>query len=619
MSSMRYLITIIITTLIFSTWAKADNIQFTASGPRVVEVGEQFEITYTINAQPSGFRPPEFKDFSLIGGPSQSSSTSIQFINGKVTQNVTFSYSYYFTATKAGTFTIEPAKANVDGKSYLSNTLTIEVVASGKKTVSPSTSGSGQSESYPVTSGDDEQVVTEAGNDDIFVRILVDKTNVYKGEKIIATIKLYSRLNISSIEKVDYPSFNGFFRQDIETPPLQRLEREVINGQVYGTGILQRMVLIPQNAGQITIDPFSLQAIVQVPLSRRPRSIWDDFWGPQVKEIRKKVSSKPVTIHVKALPNNPPKSFNGAIGSYSFNVTLDKQKVKTNDAINLKITISGNGNLKIIQPFDIKFPSDFETYDPKVSVNTKATINGIEGSKSFEYLIIPRHSGNFKISPIEFTWFDIPSKQYKTVTSKEFEIEVEKSADEGKTMLVQGVSKEDVKFIGKDIQFIKTKKLQIQKKNNFLIAQPYFLSIYGILFAFFGFLVWFMRNQIKANADITAVRKRKANKIATQRLQTAKGFLESQQQEKFYENVHKALWGYISDKFNIPLAELSQESFLETSALHNIDSVLVEEFIKLVEHCEYARYAPAQENVQMQDVYQKALEIISKIEQKFKK
>lgn len=597
----------------------ADNIQFTASGPRVVEVGEQFEITYTINAQPSGFRPPEFKGFSLIGGPSQSSSTSIQYINGRVTQNITFSYSYYFTATKAGTYTIDPAKATVDGKSYLSNSLTIEVVASGKAAAGSSGSASAQSANAGTSAGNQEEVVAEAGNDDIFVRILVDKTTAYQGEKIIATIKLYSRLNISSIEKVDYPSFNGFFRQDIETPPLQHLEREVINGQVYGTGVLQRMVLIPQNAGQITIDPFSLQAVVQVPISRRPRSIWDDFWGPQVREIRKKISSKPVKITVKALPGNAPMSFKGAVGNYAFNVSLDKQNVKTNDAINLKITISGNGNLKIIQPFDIKFPSDFETYDPKVTVNTKATLNGIEGSKSFEYLIIPRHSGTFKIAPIEFTWFDLQSKQYKTASSGELVINVEKSADEGKTTIVQGVDREDVKFLGKDIQFIKTKNLRLNRQGEFLIAQPLFGGMYAISLLLFGLFVWFMRNQIRANADVAGVKLRKANKIAIRRLQTAKENLEAQLEEKFYENVLKALWGYVSDKFNIPPADLSREKVYEIAALHNISNEIVDELMKLLDHCEFARYAPAQDSGQMQEVYQKAIQVISKFEQNFKK
>lgn len=615
---MKYISSIVgILLSLHTLWA--DNIQFTASGPRVVEVGEQFEITYTINAQPSGFRPPEFKGFSLIGGPSQSSSTSIQFINGKVTQSVTYSYSYYFTATKAGTFTIDPAKATVDGKSYLSNSLTIEVVASGKASAGSSAATSSQPSGVNPSSNDQDEVVAEAGNDDLFVRILVDKTNVYQGEKIIATIKLYSRLNLSSIEKVDYPSFNGFYRQDIETPPLQRLEREVINGQVYGTGVLQRMVLIPQNAGQITIDPFSLQAIVQVPVSRRPRSIWDDFWGPQVKEIRKKVSSKPVKITVKALPANAPASFKGAVGNYSFNVSLDKQNVKTNDAINLKITISGNGNLKIIQPFDIKFPSDFETYDPKVTANTKATLNGIEGTKSFEYLIIPRHSGVFKIPPIEFTWFDLSSKQYKTASSGELVINVERSPDEGKTTIVQGVNKEDVRFLGKDIQFIKTKNLVLNRQGEFLIAQPLFDAMYALSLLLFGLFVWIMRKQIKANADVATVKLRKANKIAIKRLQTAKENLEAQHEEKFYENVLKALWGYVSDKFNIPLADLSREKVYEVASLHNISNDMVDEMMRLIDHCEFARYAPAQGSSQMQEVYQNAIGVISKFEQNFKK
>jgi hypothetical protein len=599
------------------TPTKADNIQFTASAPRVVEVGEQFEITYTLNAEPTGFRPPEFKGLSLIGGPSRSNSTSIQYINGKVTQNVTYSYSYYFTATKPGTYTIDPAKATVDGKSYLSNALTIEVAGGG----SGSSAGASSAQSAPAkgNSSNQDEVVAEAGNDDIFVRILVDRTNVYQGEHIVATIKLYSKLNISSIEKVDYPLFDGFFRQDIETPPLQKLEREVVNGQVYGIGVLQRMVLIPQKSGQITIDPFSLQATVQIPVSQRQRSIWDDFWGPQVKEVHKKIQSKPVKITVKPLPGNAPVNFKGAVGNYTFKVSLDKQNVKTNDAINLKVTISGNGNLKIIQPFDIKFPSDFETYDPKVSVNTKATLNGIEGTKSFEYLIIPRHSGTYKIPPIEFVWFDTQSKQYKSVSSEEFTINVEKSENEGKTTIVQGVDKEDVKFIGKDIQFIKIKANAFHPRGRYIVAAPLFWLLYLLSLLLFIIIVIALRRHITTNADTTAVKLKKANKIAVKRLQTANEYLAANKQEEFYENVLKALWGYLSDKFIIPTAELSRDKVYEVSAQHNIQGEIIDELMKIIDHCEFARYAPAQKSSEMKDVYDNAIEIISKIEQNFKK
>ncbi len=612
---MKRLGTLIFAILINTLIGFADNIQFTASAPRVVEVGEQFEITFTINAQPSGFRPPEFKGLNLIGGPSQSSSSSIQFINGKVTQSVTFSYSYYFTANKPGTYTIEAAKATVDGKSYLSNTLTIEVVGGGKQGSSQGNVSSSQNK----TDDNEEEVVAEAGNDDIFVRILVDKTTLYQGEHLIATIKLYSRLNISTIEKVDYPSFNGFFRQDIETPPLQRLEREVVNGQVYGTGIIQKMVLMPQKSGILIIDPFSLQAIVQVAVSRRPRSIWDDFWGPQVKEIRKKVESKPIKITVKPLPAQAPASFNGAVGNFTFKAVLDKQQVKTNDAVNLRITISGNGNLKLIQPFNIKFPTDFETYDPKVTLNTKASNNGIDGSKTFEYLIIPRHSGKFTIPAIEFSWFDTKSKQYKTASSGDLVLEVEKSDKDERTTVITGVDKEDIKFLGKDILFIKTKTPNLTIQGQYLISSLSYWLIYIIAFVLFIGIIIFLRNYIRSNADIKAVRTRKANKIATRRLREAHNYLKLNNLDLFYEHVLKAMWGYISDKLAIPTAELSRETIKELLAQHQIPENIIQKFLEIIDQCEFARYAPSQAAGQMQAVYENAIEVITQIEQSFKK
>jgi len=609
----------IILLLALTIQTKADNVQFTATAPRVVEVGEQFEIVYTINAEPSGFRPPEFKELSLLGGPSQSRSSSIQFINGKVTQSMSISYSYYFSATKAGTFTFEPAKATVDGKTYLSNSITIEVVGGKKGNVQQTSPGTSSQSTTSSKQPGEEEVVAEAGNDDIFVRILIDKNTVYQGEHIIATIKLYSRLNISSIEKVDYPSFNGFFRQDIETPPLQRLEREVVNGQVYGTGIIQKMVLMPQKAGQITIEPFSLQAIVQIPVSRRPRSIWDDFWGPQVKEVRKKVESKAVTITVKPLPSNPPANFKGAVGNFSFNATLDKNQVKTNDAVTLKITISGNGNLKMIEPFDIKFPSDFETYDPKISVNTKASTNGISGSKTFEYLIIPRHSGTFKISPVEFSWFDTQSKQYKTASSNEFVINVEKGAGDESVAIVQGISKEDVRFIGKDIHFIKIHLRDIRKKGDYIFGSSWFYWTYIISFALFLIIIFALRKYIKSMSDVVAVKSRKANKIANKRLKDAITYLKQSQYQEFYAYLLKALWGYMSDKLVIPVSELSREKIKEKAVIKNISDETIDEFLNIIDTCEFARYAPAQTSGEMHELYKKAIDVISKIEQMYKK
>jgi hypothetical protein len=591
----------------------ADNVQFNASAPRVVEVGEQFEITYTISAQPSGFRPPEFKGLSLLGGPSQSSSSSVQFINGKVTQSTTISYSYYFSASKPGTYTFEPAKATVDGKTYLSNGITIEVAGTSRQ---GNNQQQGQAQNQQQGNNVNQEVVAEAGNDDIFVRVIVDRTSLYQGEHLVATIKLFSRLNISSIDKVEYPSFNGFFRQDIETPPLHQLEKEVVNGQVYGTGVIQKMVLMPQKSGELIIDQFSLQAVVQIAVRGRSRSVWDDFWGPQVKETRKKVESKAIKINVKPLPGNAPATFNGAVGNYSFKAVLDKQNVKTNDAINLKATISGNGNLKMIEPFDIKFPSDFETYDPKINVNTQTSANGVSGSKTFEYLIIPRHSGNFKIAPVEFSWFDTQSKQYKTLSSGDFIINVEKSGDESQTTVVTGVDKEDVKFLGKDIQFIKTQQPLFNNKGQYFFGSLNFWLFYIISSILFALSVILWRKRIKANANIVAVKNKKANKVAQKRLKDAHLYMKENKSEEFYEYILKALWGYMSDKLAIPLSELSRESVLSETSQRNIDSEMINKFMSILDTCEFARFAPSSGTSQMESLFKDAIDVISKIEQK---
>jgi hypothetical protein len=589
----------------------ADNVQFTASAPRVVEVGEQFEITYTISAQPTGFRPPEFKGLNLLGGPSQSSSSNVQFINGKVTQSTTISYSYYFSASKPGTYTFEPAKVTVDGRTYLSNGITIEVAGAAKQ----SNQQTAQQQNQQQGAANNQEVAVEAGNDDIFVRVIVDRTSLYQGEHIIATIKLFSRLNISSIDKVEYPSFDGFFRQDIETPPLRQLDKEVVNGQVYGTGVIQKMVLMPQKSGEMVIDPFSLQAVVQIAVRGRARSVWDDFWGPQVKEVRKKVESKAIKINVKPLPYNAPASFKGAVGIYNFKALLDKQNVKTNDAINLKVTITGNGNIKMIEPFDVKFPSDFETYDPKVNVNTQTSANGVSGSKTFEYLIIPRHSGNFKIAPLEFTWFDTQSKQYKTLSSEEFVINVEKSGDENQTTVVTGVDKEDVKFLGKDVQFIKVQKSEFKQRGTYFFGSIDFWMFYIVSAALFAFTTILMRKRIKANSNIVMVRNRKANKVAQKRLKDAHLYMKGNKSEEFYEYILKALWGYMSDKLSIQVSELSRDSIQEAASKKNINAEMLQKFLTIIDTCEFARYAPAGGTSQMENLYNDAIEVISKMEQ----
>jgi hypothetical protein len=592
----------------------SQNVQFTASAPEVVEAGEQFEVTFSVNGQPSGFKAPDFKNFSVLGGPSQSTSSNVQIVNGNISQSTTISYTYYLQGNNVGKFTLEPAIVTVAGKTYTSNRLSVEVVK-GQANRNATQGSQGQQGQQQ---GNDQEEIASIGNEDLFVRVLVDKNVVYRGDYIVATVKLYTRYSISSIEKVDYPPFTGFFSQEIDIPPLRSLQPETLNGKTYYTGVLKKVVLFPQQDGTLTIDPCGLECLVQQSVRRRSRGFFDDFFGSAYQDVPHKLQSPPVKIAVKPLPINKPASFTGAVGNYTFNATVDKTNVKSNDAITLKVTVSGNGNLKMIEPFDVKFPPDFDKYDPKVSLNAKASNNGVSGSKTFEYLVIPRSAGKFKIPEIEFTYFDPHAGQYKTERSRDFEINVEKSADEGSNMVVSGISKEDVRFIGKDIQFISTKIPEFRKINTFFFGSVMFNLTYLFSALIFVACILFWRKRIKDNANIMLVKNRKANKIAKKRLQEAYTSLKNNNKEQFYENVLKAFWGYVSDKMGIPVAELSRERVQDAFHERNIDEELVKRFMFIADECEFARYAPAAESSKMEEIYNNAVSLLSDFEQNVK-
>jgi hypothetical protein len=486
-------------------------------------------------------------------------------------------------------------------------------VASASAASNPGSGGSSNAQPGNQNKSQTEQVSTD-GN--IFIRIFADKKNVMQGEYLTVTVKLYSKLNITSIDNVEFPTFEGFFKQDIETPPIRSLERENVNGEIYGTGVLKKFILIPQKNGELKINPMTLDCNVQQQV--RSRGVFDDFFGPSVQTVPVKLKSKPVTINVKPLPANTPESFNGAVGKFTFDAKLDKKKVKTNDAITLKINISGNGNIKLIDAPKINFPPDFDTYDPKVTLNTSATNGGVSGSKIFEYLLIPRNPGEFNISPVAFTYFDVASNQYKTLSSGEFDITVEKGAETQATSVVSGLAKEDVKFIGKDILFIKTNNFSLSKINTFFFGSIWFYLIYIVGIILFAVVVWMRRRIIRQNANVAFVRNRMADKFASKRLKQANIHLKANAKEQFYEEVLKAIWGYLSDKLNISLSELSRDTARDILEKRNVDEQTVQLFIQIVDNCEYARYAPASSEITLHEDYDKAIELITKLQQKLR-
>jgi len=508
----------------------AQDVSITASAPGVVEMGQRFRLTYTVNTQANQFLPPDINDFSILAGPSTSTSSNVSIINGKVTQSFELKYTFIIEPVKEGAFEIQPAGVMVDGEKYVSEPVKIEVVkgSTAQTQGSPQTTSARQQQNDPNTN--------QIKKSDLYISIIVNKQKIYREEHLVATIKLYSRLNITRLENVKLPTFQGFLTQELETPPLTSLNRERIDNQVYLTGVLKKYILFPQKTGTLTIEPFELDVYYQKPSDRRSRSIFDDFFG-SYENARQKVISNAVNIEVEPLPKNKPYNFSGAVGDFNLTADIDKPKVNSNEAVTLVVKISGNGNLKYINPFDIDFPADFDVYDPKVIEHIKHSEKGAYGHKRFEYLMIPRRAGQYTIPKFSFAYFDTESKKYKQNSAGPFTLQVGKSTADTSLRVASAFTKEDVQYLGKDIRFIHSKDTRLYKKDTFIFGSRWFFVSYsGILVVFFLILL-LRRKKIKENADIKRLRNKKANKYARKRLKNAARLMKQNQRETFYEEL----------------------------------------------------------------------------------
>jgi len=601
-------IAVIIVFLITAASLFAQNTKFTASAPRVVRVGEQFRLVLTLNAKGSNFQIPDFsKDFDVLAGPSTSTSSSMQIINGQVTQDFSYTYTYVLQAKSEGKFTISAASVMVDKKQYTANPLTIEVV---KGNANNANQGGGNN-------GGGNQQQGGINDKDIYVSVSLSKTSLYQGEHLVATIKVYTKLDLAGFENMKFPSFKGFYSQDIESPQQVQLQRENVNGEIFNVGVIKQNLLFPQQTGPITIDPFILDCVVRQRVSRRG-GFFDDFFGGGYQNVKVKLKSKPVKVNVIPLPAGKPADFSGAVGKFQMEANIDKDKVKTNDAITLKIKITGNGNLKLIDPLKVEFPSDFEVYDPKISENIKNGATGSSGHKSFDYLIIPRHAGTYKIPSFIFTYFDTDSKKYQTHQSKEFTINVEKGSGDESVAVVSGINKEDVKLIGSDIRYIKIGKIDLSPKGSNTFGSLGFYLAYILSLLFFIFIFIFRRKAIKERANIMLVRNKKANKVSRKRLKLASAYLKTNDKEHFYDEVLKAVWGYLSDKLSIPLSQLQRDTAIEALVKLNIDKNVLDSLVSVLDICEFARYAPLSDASKMDEVYNNASTLINTLEGKIK-
>jgi len=591
--------------------AVADNIRFTMEGPEVVEAGEQFRLGFTLNERGTDLQLPDLSNFDVLMGPSTSQSSSIQIISGKTTQTSSFSYIFILRAKKEGNFMIRPASIKVDGKTYESNTLNIQVVKG-----QPKQAGSQQSNQQDNQS-QEETPAANISKDNLFVRIVVDKTNVSKGEQIISTVKLYISQNVplNGFDEVKLPTYEGFWTKDIEVPTQVNFTREVYNGKIYQVGVLKKTILFPQQTGAIRINPFEITCVVRQRV-RQQQSFFDDFFD-NYRMVKAKVVSEPVTINVKDLPNQPA-GFSGAVGKFNISSSIDKTAVKSNEAVTLKITVNGSGNLTLINPPKLELPQDFEAYEPKTSDRVVASDNGLNGSISFEYLFIPRFAGNFTIPSVRFVFFNPATRQFETQTTDAYDIKVAKGSDDTNSSIVSSFSKENVKMIGKDIRFIKQNKSKLKPKGSSFYGTFEFYSIYILSLLAFAVLFVLNRKKIKENANLALVKNKRANKVALKRLKEASVFLKSNHAEKFYESVIKALWGYLSDKLSIPVADLNRQKASESLLSRGIDQETVSELMKIIDDCEFARYAPAAFSGTMKDIYDGAARVMGIFEKQIK-
>ena len=581
----------------------ADEIKFTLSAPNVVAVGEQFRITLSLNEKGSSLNMPPLPNFDLLMGPSVSQNSSTSYVNGKWSTTRAYTYTYIFRASKEGKYNIPPASVKVDKKVYQSNSTSIEVVAGGQ-------TNRGSSQGSSSSSGN-----TQISKENLFVKVHLDKTNVYKGEQILATIKVYSRVSLADLNFDKMPSFEGFWTQDLEIPSPITLQREAYNNQIYNVGLLGKRIIIPQQTGKLTIDPINLECAVRQRTASR--SIFDDFFD-SYSTVNVKIASDPINVNVKPLPNAPA-NFSGAVGQFKLTSTIDKNSIKSNEAITLSVKVTGNGNLRHINPLTFNFPPDFEVYDPKTAYNFKATEGGIVGNTSFEHLIIPRHAGDFNIDPVKFIYFDPKTKSFKTLQTNPFNIHVEKGDEDQTGTVISSLSKEDVKFIGKDIRFIKQGQYPLRNKGQYFFGSLPFILFYPVSILLFAILILLQRKRIKDNANAAKMKNKKASKMARKHLKSASISLKQNQEKEFYDALTRAFWGYLGDKLTIPMADLNRDLAQSMLEKHEVSSETIEEFTQLLDTCEMAIFAPSTITESKSDLFKKAEKLIGKFEKQIRK
>lgn len=608
---MRKIIFLLFTILAAWQVKAADKVRFVAEAADVVVSGDQVRLVFTVNSQDiKDFRAPSIKGFDVLMGPSRSQQSSIQIINGKRTSNSSTAFTYILLAGNPGTYTIPAASVEVNGEKVFSNAISIKVLPQDQTSGNSGNNGGGSA-----SSSRSQAAGSRISSNDLFITATASKTTVHEQEAILLTYKVYTVVNLRQLYG-KMPDLKGFHTQEVELPQQKTFTLEHYKGRNYNTTVWSQYVLFPQQTGKLEIPSITFDGVVaQQTISEDP---FDAFFnGGGYVEVKKKITTPKVVINVQPLPAKPA-GFSGAVGEFKLASSINATDVKTNDAVTIKLTLSGTGNMKLIGTPEVKFPQDFEIYDPKVTDDYKLTNSGLTGTKTFEYLAIPRHAGNFTIPAIEFTYFDLKSNSYKTLKTEAYNLKVAKGQGNADQVISDFTNKESVKMLGKDIRFIKLGDSSLRPKGDFFFGTVGYYLCYLIPLLLFVVFAVIYRQKALENANVAKVKTKKANKVATRRMKLAGKLLAENKKNEFYDEVLKALWGYISDKLSIPVSQLSKDNIEAELTNYGVQEALIAEFIGVLNECEYARYAPGNENEAMDKVYSASVEVISKMENSIK-
>ncbi|MFA6806073.1 MAG: BatD family protein [Bacteroidales bacterium] len=623
---MKRIISILVISLfgLFGLNLSAQNINFNASGPSVIGVGEQFQIRFQINSDDvSAYTPPSINGFDILAGPSTSRSVSNSIINGQRSSSSSTTLTYVLQANKEGTFTIDGAKINAKGNSYTSNSLKIKVQKN------PTQAQRAQSQNRYSQNQQAQQPITVLDNKALFIKAFANKSQAFIGEEVIITYKLYTLVPISEYQINQMPINKGFWIEEIDMSKDPTITSETVDGKNYQVATLRKVIAYPQQSGKLIIAPLDIDVVAHIATrSQRKVATGDPFFDSFFNDpffqnmgqigydrVKKNIKSNSISINVNSLPKTN-SDFSGAVGSFNIVASANPLSCKTNEAITLKYTISGNGNISLIDKVNLKIPDDFESYDPTLDDRINKTQSGLNGSRTFEYILIPRVQGEFKIPKVDFTYFDIRTKQYKTISTKELVLHIAKGKDEMSGLAQQITERE--KYLKRDIEHISTKNIKFLSTSNLNYNKPILLILFILIPILTIAYIIYKNITNRKNKDITYVKYKKATKIALKRLKKAKLYLAKEEKDNFYTEVAQATWNYLSDRFKIVKMDLNFENIKEVLTQRNIKEDTIDNLISLLNNCEYVRFSSGEELSKMDKLYEQAINSLSDIESQIK-